>query len=245
MNIASAFVADLNQFYIETNFSAYFKEKCTYYDQAVLEITRALPSDRLLAEMEEFYQMAFASYSLVPSLTIPSGMAFGVSFKRNGQTHIVNAFGPFALQHFRDAARIDMGFDDTKHIRELSTHEFGHSFSNPFVSAMPDSVLEMTKIFFVPIKDAMANQGYLNWRSCLSEHFVRAAEVVIARNLGNQQDAADLRDHYINTRRFIYLPIIIEKLDEYNSDKQRITFQTAVTNAMDCLISRDAIHRRE
>jgi hypothetical protein len=142
-------------------------------------------------------------------------MAFGVSYSNNNSVTIFNAFGPFAVQHFNSIPP-DMGFADEKHIRELSVHEFGHSFTNPVLNKIPAQLFTETAVLFDTIKTAMEDQGYNNWISSVYEHFVRAGEVIIARNLGHTADAEKLQAYYINGRKFIYLPLIIEELQKYD-----------------------------
>jgi Domain of unknown function (DUF4932) len=97
-------------------------------------------------------------------------------------------------------------------------HEFVHSFVNPAIDKVPKDLIQSTEYLFLPIKDEMAKQSYLNWTVCLYEHFVRAGEVVIARKLGNFKDAD--RTLQENTRKsFIYLPIIVTELEYYAKNK--------------------------
>jgi|GEM_PF-402690 len=228
---ASEFIEALNRFYTTVNFDEYFHGSKRYYEQAHQEITDGLPSDEFIPAMEKFYRKEFDSYTLLPSLTLPNGMAFGVSYVANGKTKIFNSFGAFAVQHIPDGA---MGFADEKHLRELSTHEFGHSFSNPAVQQLPARLFDETKILYEPIREAMDNQGYNLWKSCVYEHFVRAGEVVIAKNLGLRKDAAQLEKQYIENRKFIYLRDIIQILEMYDDDR-KITYQEAVNKAMEKL----------
>jgi hypothetical protein len=127
-----------------------------------------------------------------------------------------------------------MGFADEKHIRELSTHEFGHSFTNPLLEKIPQKLISETAILFDTIKAAMKDQGYNNWKTCLYEHFVRAGEVIIASNLGNDKDAEKLKADYITSRKFIYLPIMISELEIY-SKNPGITYEQVVVRIMEKL----------
>ena len=229
-----AFINALNSFYRETNFDAYFIQKELLYEQALLEIKSKLPRAPLLKAMEKFYRHRFEEYTLLPSLTIPSGMAFGITLTQKKGLEIINAFGPFALQQFNSDKKINMGFADEKHLRELSTHEFGHSFTNPALDKIPRDLINQSASLFKNIKTAMADQGYNNWTTCIDEHFVRAGEVVIARILGNHKDSEDLKKEYINTRKFIYLPLIIEELENYYKNPAT-TYEEAAMRVMEKL----------
>jgi hypothetical protein len=235
--IVSDLITRLNSFYRTVNFDRYFEQHRKLYDHAMGEIIHALPDNMFIPAMEKFYKQSFHRYIIMPSLTIPSGMAFGPSYTSKGKTYVINCFGPFARQQFQDENNINMGFDDPEHLRELSTHEFGHSFSNPVVAEIPAPILKATEHLFAPIREAMDNQGYQNWKACLYEHFVRATEVVIARNLWKQKEADELLKKYVDDRKFIYLPLIIESLEKYNKDKKAMTYTMAVMEAMEKLKS--------
>jgi hypothetical protein len=236
LRVVTEFIAALNAFYSEVNFDEYFSRQNKLYDHAIKEIVSALPENKFIPAMEKFYQRGFYSYTLIPSLTIPSGMAFGTNYTEHGRTHIFNAFGPFDLQRFTDLNNINLGFANKEHLRELSTHEFGHSFSNPVVDEIPEAMVKDTKELFAPVSGAMDNQGYPTWESCLYEHFVRATEVVIARNLGKKKEADALLKSYVEGRKFIYLPQIIASLEKYNEDRKKSTYNAAVMEAMNTLV---------
>ena len=231
---ALLFIESLNRFYIDVNFDAYFQQAGSLYNQALLEIKSKLPAAGFIDKMEKFYRHQFDEYTIIPSLTIPAGMAFACSYTTNNKTHISNVFGPFAVQQFADTLKLNMGFADETYLRELSTHEFGHSFTNPVLNNIPQQLMDASAGLFDTVKTAMANQGYNNWKSCIIEHFVRAGEVMIARNLGNYKDADRLQKDYIENRKFIYLPVIITELERYNKNA-KLSYWDAVIRAMEKL----------
>ncbi|MBO9658358.1 MAG: DUF4932 domain-containing protein [Chitinophagaceae bacterium] len=210
---AGMFLNALNNIYRKMSFDKYYQEAAVYYQQTLKEIRTALPPAGSIAAMESFYGKRFAEYSVMPSLTIPSGMAFGLKIKETRGTAVFNLFGPFAVQKIDRRDSINMGFNNPQHILELSVHEFGHSFVNPVVDALPDSVIFSSRAKFEPIREAMNNQGYTTWKSCLSEHFVRAGEVMIAKRMDRTNAAANLLKDYMEKRKFIYLPVIIEMIE--------------------------------
>jgi hypothetical protein len=181
--------------------------------------------------MEKFYGQQFGSYTLVPSLTIPAGMGFGVRHQREGKKHIFNVFGAFGPQAFGVGIQLDMGFGDQRRLRELSTHEFGHSFVNPVIDQLPAALIAQTEKLYAPIRDEMTRQGYNDWKSCLYEHFVRAGEIIIAENLNNREDAERLRQDYVGNRKFMYLPLLVEELQKHKRGEVP-SYPEAVGNAM-------------
>lgn len=228
------FMEALNRFYREVDFDQYFRENKNKYEHALRQIKEGLPDDSFIPAMEAFYNSRFDQYTLIPSLTIPTGMGFGTKQEQKDKTIIYNVFGPLGAQFFSNDSSIDMGFGDNRRLRELSTHEFGHSFVNRAIEQLPEETIEAGRSLFAPIKSAMEDQSYLSWEVCLGEHFVRAGEILIAQNLGKKEDAENLRKDYIENRKFIYLPVILGELEKYNKSKQ-ISYQEAVIRAMDRL----------
>jgi hypothetical protein len=228
---ATRFIDAMNGLYREVNFDAYLRQHQKKYENALEQVKSGLPGDHFIAAMEKFYGQQFGSYTLVPSLTIPAGMGFGVRHQWEGKKHIFNVFGAFGPQAFRVGARLDMGFGDQRRLRELSTHEFGHSFVNPVIDQLPAALIAQTEKLYAPIRDEMTRQGYNDWKSCLYEHFVRAGEIIIAENLDNREDAERLRQDYVGNRKFLYLPLLVEELQKHKRGEVP-SYPEAVGNAM-------------
>jgi hypothetical protein len=228
---ASAFVNAMNQLYDEVNFATYLNQYQRYYTNALQQLNTGLPGPLLLGALENFYQGQFASYSMIPSLLIPPGMGFGLTHRITNQAHSFHVFGALDIPTITEGSDLDMGFSNKKHLEELSTHEFGHPFVNPVIDHLPLEVFISTQTLFDPIQSVMAKQGYSTWKSCLSEHFVRAGEIMIAQNLGHRDDASRLKTHYIQDRHFIYLPIILQQLEDYKT-KRSYQYNEAVERAM-------------
>ncbi|MDB5118108.1 MAG: hypothetical protein JWQ79_3600 [Mucilaginibacter sp.] len=216
---ATEFLNMLNDFYEQVDFDSYLKENQVYYDLARANVEKNLPPGNLIPVMEAFYQKSFNGYIMVPSLNIPSGQNYG---HMNHKTQIIyNTFGPSTLQTF-DPKDPKIGYDQPRHIRDLSVHEFGHSFVNPAIDKVPDTLIESSAYLYKPIEETMSKQSYPNWKICLYEHFVRAGEVMIARKLGDQITA----DRILNESPksgYIYLPEIVSELEKYDRNRQQYT----------------------
>ncbi|MET0464511.1 MAG: DUF4932 domain-containing protein [Chitinophagaceae bacterium] len=230
---ASIFLNALNNIYIKMSFEKYYVDAAVYYQQTLEEVRSALPKKGSIAAMEQFYGKRFTEYTVMPSLTIPSGMAFGLKLPGARGTAVFNLFGPFAVPQINRNAPIDMGYHNPQHLLELSVHEFGHSFVNPVTAALPDSLLLSSRAHFEPIREAMDNQGYPTWKSCVTEHFVRAGEVIIAKRMGRTAAADELLKSYIQKRKFIYLPVIIDAIE--HAMKEGRTYEDAVRMAAERL----------
>ncbi|MCF0041276.1 DUF4932 domain-containing protein [Dyadobacter fanqingshengii] len=228
---ASAFIAAMNGLYKEVDFGSYLHQNAGKYENAKSQVTAGLPDNRFVPAMESFYQGHLDSYILVPSLMIPPGMGFGVKYNSGEKTRAFHIFGSFAPPKYAAGSPPDMGFDNKKHLLELSTHEFGHSFVNSAIDQLPGELITATQSLYEPISQAMSDQAYTTWKSCLYEHFVRAGEILIAQNLGNSADADALKEHYINARKFVYLPELLKDLEAYNASRKG-SYMQAVKSAM-------------
>jgi len=206
------FLDGLNEFYKEVKFNIYLSESEKFYETALKEVKQNLPNSTFINDLEWFYRRTYDSYTLIPSLTIPKGMGFGL---RNNDGQIYNAFGAFDQQEIGDINNLILGFDNPQKINELSIHEFGHSFVNPALYKVNEEYISATSELFKPIKGAMANQGYNTWKASLYEHFVRAGEIMIAKESASPKDVDRLRKDYIETRAFLYIPIILKELEAY------------------------------
>ena len=119
-----------------------------------------------------------------------------------------------------------MGFLNQQKLRELTVHEFGHSFVNPTIDKLPANLLTRTEHLFIPIKSAMIEQDYINWKLCIDEHFVRAGEIIIADKVEGRSGANELLLEYQKNRQFKYLPEILIELRKYDKVKNQSYYET-------------------
>jgi hypothetical protein len=213
------FLSACNELYKEVNFDEYLIESSVYYQSSINQIQENLPSPEFISFTEKFYRKKFSRYILIPSLTIPKGMGFGPRLTINEETKVYDIFGAVDFQNFLNTSQLNMGFGNQDKLRELSIHEFGHSFVNPEIQLISDDRVKITASLFEPISSVMENQGYNNWSACLTEHFVRAGEILIAEKMGNSSSVEKLKNEYLNTRKFIYIPVIIEELKRFDNDQ--------------------------
>lgn len=224
---ANNFLALFNGLYRDVQFDRFLAEYKDHYTEAHAEVARNLPADNFIPILENFYRQQFNTYCLVPSLTIVSGMGFGKTIWRTRT--IYNVFAPMNFQNF-DSRTLDMGFNFPDKIRGLTVHEFGHSFVNSAIDALPQDLVTSTEHLFTPLKERMKKNGYTAWMQCLYESFVRAGEVLVAEKLGDTTAARTILTDNMNTG-FIYVPFIVEELRKYDKDKS-ITYRDAVLSTM-------------
>lgn len=174
------------------------------------EVSGNIPKESFITEMEHLYNKEVKNYNLYPSLTIPFGQGFAVG--NDGM--IGNVFASFNKPNeINNLSNLNLGFDNAISLRTICIHEFGHSFVNPAVDKADEIVLQTKSYLFEPIKNKMSEQGYNQWKICLYEHFTRANEVIIAKLIGDGSKANEILKDNIESKYFIYLPQIIEKLE--------------------------------
>lgn len=224
------FLQGFNAFYGEMDFDEYLEDSRMYYEKAMEEIIANLPGTDFIPAMESYFGKEFESYTLIPSLTIPKGMGFGLNL---GEGRVFNIFGALDYQQIEDKKPLSMGFANTQELRELSIHEFGHSFVNPLVDILPESAFKQTESLFEPIREAIYQQGYNTWEACVTEHFVRSMELYMSERYDTPEAYAQLYQQYVNERHFIYIPLILEELKA--ADRRGGSFEDALRVSMDRL----------
>ena len=230
---ATQFLNSCNEFYKQVDFDDYLKKSINYYQSAAMQIKKNLPTTDFIPKMEAFYRKNLGNYQLIPSLTIPNGMGFSATLENASEQITFNVFGAVDQQNLSNDQPFSMGFGNENKLRELSIHEFGHSFVNPYMNLIPKEKLDSCAALFNPLKSRMEEEGYTTWKSCLNEHFVRAGEVIIAQLMNNEKSAKKLENEYIINRKFVYLPLIIEELKRYQQNKE-----DSYEKAMQCVIQR-------
>lgn len=173
----------------------------------------------ILTEMEGFYQQKFATYQIVPSLTIWSGPGWG--FNDTGKSPMF-VLGPLNKNY---------DYTDTEKLKNLSVHEFGHSFVNHLVLQNLSDYISETEHLYLPLKESMTPQGYPNWEGCIIEHFVRAGEVLIPELMGNEALSQSNLNWNIEEKKFIYLPFIVDHLRDYRLNKG-LSYKESLINTM-------------
>ncbi|GAB3013325.1 hypothetical protein GCM10027185_05040 [Spirosoma pulveris] len=123
---------------------------------------------------------------------------------------------PLKEQLLQNGLVIDTGFDDPDAIRNLSVHEFGHTFVNP-LTALPTfaSSIAAYKHLFRPIS---GQAQYSDWETSFNEHLVRAGEIRIAQKLKRPDVMEKLRTAYAN---WMYLPFFTAQLQRYESNRKK------------------------
>ncbi|MFY7829822.1 MAG: DUF4932 domain-containing protein [Flectobacillus sp.] len=225
---AEKLVNAFNAFAVEINFQDFLKRYSPYYKKMIQEVEQNIPKESFIVEMEHLYSKNVQNYRLYPSLTIP----FGQGFATGNANTIGNIFASFNKpKEVNQVSNLQLGYDNSTSLRDICVHEFGHSFVNPAIDKVDESLLKDKEALFEPIKDNMSQQGYNQWKICLYEHFNRANEVIIARLIGDNNKAEKTLQENVKNKSFIYLPQIVEKLEYwYNNEFLNKTYEQKVSD---------------
>ncbi|MCM5663815.1 DUF4932 domain-containing protein [Galbibacter mesophilus] len=210
------FFTALRGFYKEINFDVFLEEYQPFYDKMIQEVNNNLPEEDFITEMEHLYAKKANGYFLNASLTMPFSQGFAIT----KSDRIGYVFGSLTLPlEINDLNNLKLGYSNSSELRNISVHEFGHSFVNPVIDKIEDSLIDDKKHLFEPIKEKMSEQAYSSWKITLYEHFVRAGEIFIAEQLGDYETATKLSKDYIEKRQFIYLKQIIPAMRNWYNEE--------------------------
>jgi hypothetical protein len=206
------YVRQLNDFYNVAKVSDFLKKHKYYYDQALKETKKNMPNENAISIMEKYYGKSFASYHFILSLTnFPMGYAS--SLKYGKKTNIYQTTS--ALSNI-DESKSEFGFSKPDKIKELTFHEYGHSF----VSLTPHiETVNSLENLFDPIRENMKKRGYDLWKVSLDEHIVRAVEIRLwEHEFKDDIYANKLKSNYAS---FEYIPQILEQLKIYETNRDK------------------------
>jgi hypothetical protein len=142
------------------------------------------------------------------------GMGWEIS--TNGKKNIFNITSPFDKQATFQNKVIQVGFDNGNEIKNLSIHEFGHSFTNTLTSTEPyQSEIKKFDTLFRPIKNF---QQYSDWLTLFNEHIVRAGEIIVMQQSGNTAFAEKTKASYSD---WIYLNHFLTELTIYTNNRDK------------------------
>jgi hypothetical protein len=209
MQLASAF-------YRDAGFASFQRKYQYVYTQALAQVKRNLPPAGFIPTMEAYYGARKIAYRLIinPFFKANWGMAWEVTTSNGRVANQIAA--PLGEQTVTANRVTDAGFDNPEQIRNLSVHEFGHTFVNP-LTALPGIApsLAAHKNLFRSIP----GQGqYSDWETSFNEHLVRAGEVRIALALGLPKVAQQLRTDNAN---WMYLPFFEKQLARFEANRKR------------------------
>ncbi|NOX87947.1 MAG: DUF4932 domain-containing protein [Calditrichaeota bacterium] len=222
------YIEMVNDFYIQARFDDFLKQNDNEYQKIKGHVTKNLPDKNFIAGLEQYYGKENAGYILVPSPIMPEFSGFGAGISTDKGMIVLNIFGASIKKSVKDSiekgkrkfAPDDFTFNDPQRIRELTVHEFGHSFVNPVAEKYRNEINKYAYLY-ESVREKMTKAGYREWYNCLVEHIVRAGEVRITLAMGYEKNSENLRRDYIKNYGFVYLEDVIAGMKIYEQNRKR------------------------
>lgn len=218
------YLSELSEFYTKENIGQFFTENKAFYNDGKAEYQKQIPVGFTDA-MEQFYGEGFASYTILISpmmmWPIEDGEGRGIAasvVSKSGKTDIYEIASPFVKVEKKG----QFGYDNQFQARFLSIHEFGHSFVNKEVYPHKDHLIKFKDLFEKSnLKEAMIKTGgYGDYQTCVAEHLVRLGEIQTAIIQKDFERAKKLEEYHVKNN-FIFLPLLEEKIKDYNSNRAK------------------------
>jgi len=221
-NFINQFIKSANDFYVKADIEKFIQDHKSYYDKCINDVRRNLPDNNFVPTMEKYYGKEFNSYNIIPSPILFPYIGFGVRIESPTKTDIYYVAGPFNEPD--STQKYAYGFDSYIDIREMSVHEFGHSFLNPlFELPANKELISNFSYLYKSIEKYMFEQAYGDWLTCVNEHIVRLGEIRISLAMNDSTTSNKIRKENIEERKFIYLPSMEEKIKEYENNRKSYT----------------------
>lgn len=215
--LVDAYFEQVVDFYYQTNFEQYFSSNQPLYQLAIREVRQNLPSGSFIPIMEAYFGRQKNSYHILAMPSFKSGWGLAWELEEKGKQDAYNIIAPLQEQILGPGKQvIAAGFNNAAQIRNLSVHEFGHSFVNQLTMRPPYAEqINHYKHLFKPVVN---QEQYSDWETIFNEHVVRALEVRIALQLGEVKESKSLQEA---CKEWIYLPHFIEQLAYYEQNRKK------------------------
>ena len=214
---ADEYLVALNQFYQDANVAAFLSDHIAIYQGATSEAAANLPSIEDVQFAAAYFGAPKAAYCARVSLAFYS-MAVSIDGSMDRDDLALMVLGPMTdiwpHEPFFDEA--SSGYTSKRILRDLTFHEFGHSFFE-----LPDTLISDSEVLFPLIQDTMRENRYGSWDIALDEHIVRAAEIRLWELLGEPNIAEQKRRE---NAAFSYLATVEDLLIDY--ENARDTYPT-------------------
>lgn len=218
------YLSELSKFYTKENINQFFIENKAFYKGGINEYNKQIPVGFTNA-MEQFYGEGFNSYTILISpmmmWPIAEGEGRGIAsnvISKSGKTDVYEIASPYVKVEKEG----QFGYDNQFQARFLSVHEFGHSFVNKEVYQRKDQLEKFKDLFEKSnLKEAMIKTGgYGDYQTCVAEHLVRLGEIETAKIQKDFERAKRLEEYHLKNN-FIFLPLLEDKLKEYNVNREK------------------------
>lgn len=199
----------MNQFVKDTDFIRFWEEHQTFYEEFEQKINDKIPFEEYIQLMKEFYGEEKANFVFIP---VPLFLRGGYAADTNEGQVVYFIGGPHKLED---------GFPvyDSKILRMLVFHEFGHTFTKPVVNEYEDLLMKHRHLFKY-MKKPMKELTYTDWITTCDENFVRCGEYFLLRLAGFPEESQEGYERDLK-RGFLLLPFIRGKMEIYVNNRNK------------------------
>lgn len=210
-----ALMDDIAEFFLESDFNAFYQKYADTYELASGEVVKNLPDEDFIPFMETYFGNEYANYDfyIIPFFKAEFGMAYQLE-KETGIENItfIAPFEPATVD--QDGIISYVGYNSREDILEWVVHEYAHTFFNP--SLTTEENLERLQGFEHLYKPIHGSPQIGDWFSVFGEHIAVAFEVRAAELLGDKERSAALLEKH---RDWFYLDHFINQLKTYESNR--------------------------
>jgi hypothetical protein len=210
-------IAALRDFATVTEFMTFFDAHQAYYDSITAAVQKVTAGEDYVSQLEDYCGVQQHSYTIILALLQSARHSYGPRVPApDGSQDVYFIGGP---------GRIQGGlpyFGDKDNLEDITWHEFGHSFVNPLVDSNATQIMQYSALL-KPIYSTMKQQAYGDWKTCATEHILRAVNARMTYRK-NGQEAGDRVIQYNRSNAFAYIEALCKKLEEY--EKQRDKYPT-------------------
>jgi len=206
----------IKQFAEISDFKTFWDGKQSFYNQ-IMDITISeMPEIDLIKALEDYFNETKEIYNVVIAPAFIGGYGAEV-LDADGNKNVYACTSATLMKDH-------IPYVSANGLVNCVWHEFGHPFINPLSDQYADKI-SASEGLFEPIKEMMTRLAYPLWQICVNEHIIQAIEVRL-RELHFDSQRAKTRLEYILSNHFIYIEPFIEKLKEFEKqrDEKNITF---------------------
>ena len=205
------------KFYKTSNFKNFTTKYKSVYDLSLKQIHQNLTDKKFIPLLEKYYGDQEGSYNIIvmPFFKSEWGMGWETA-TGSGRKNIYNITAPFNQQVVLKNQVREVGFNNAEKISNLCIHEFGHSFVNTLTSTEP--YLAAIQHYNDLYKQIESSKQYSDWQTLFNEYIVRAGEIVVMRQLGNNEFAEKTKANY---KDWVYLDFFIDQVTAYTNERAK------------------------
>lgn len=228
LSAVSELTDSLYSFYRKAHVGEFLNRHKRFYDGAVAEVKRNINTG-IYTAMEKYFGQKFSGYYILVTPTMP--LTAGEDNYRGMGVSLHTQRGIIACMIISTSVMLPVkpalnqytayGYDNPRVIQFLAVHEIIHSFVNPQLESYVHLIDKNSSLYTPELAAFMKPQGIPNWQICVTEHLVRLGEIRIAEAMNDKVQANSLRNMHINSFHFVLLPLLEQKMKEYEENRHK------------------------